>query len=265
MADGDAAAAALVSAVRRLGGHVDGLTLRSTPRLGLCAFASAHLPAGHAAIALPAAAALTPACAAAWLCLHGGSSAPSPPRPPPSDRAQLLAYLVACRLGAPGCSLVHVAYAASLPAGCDSPLLWPPSDLAALDGTDAARTLALQRRELERQHGRLLRAYPRLQQAPPGEPLSLTLDALLWAHAAHASRCFPASMLPGGGGGAAGAALVRASHASGDDVDDAAATGILLPVLDALNHGVGGCGAGVRWDAAVGVASLSRPRGVSRR
>lgn len=79
------------------------------------------------------------------------------------------------------------------------------------------------RREYDALFPLLSRAAPRLF------PRALfTWDAFLWAHAAYASRCFPRSCLPGGSGDGADAAL--------EALGDAEADGVLVPLLDIVNH-----------------------------
>jgi len=230
----EACAARLVAAVEGLGGSFTGLgaEVRKAPSgLGLGLFAARQLQAGDVLAVLPAAACLSSEAAlgspladavrAAGLrvCAAEAADAVTP-------RSLLLLYLLAARHGT--CDALppaHAAYARSLPDRFSLPLLWPVEVQAReLGGTELLREAQLQRVALSAQHARL---FPRLSRARPDlfPRRHFSLDAFLWAHAAVASRAFPASSL------AAGAAGGEAEAAA-----DAEADGVLLPLLDIANH-----------------------------
>ena len=144
-------------------------------------------------------------------------------------RSVLYAYLIAARAASAALPAVHVAYARSLPAMFDVPLLWPDADCAELAGTELARSVALMRDHLRAEHDAL---FPRMCTVAPTlfqEPV-FTWPAFMWAHAAYSSRCFAGSCAPGSAG-ATGDAV-----GGGAEQDAAAAHGVLLPLLDIANH-----------------------------
>jgi hypothetical protein len=173
-------------------------------------------------------------------------------------RGVLCAYLTAARSAGSALPAAHVAYARSLPAAFDVPLLWPEAECSELlGGTELARSVALMRDHLRSEYDAL---FPHMCAAAPGlfPRSAFTWQAFLWcvpcyqcrsmcaaacalltsvpsarAHAAYSSRCFAASCAPG-----AAAAADSDGEVVGDTAADdaAAAHGVLLPVLDIANH-----------------------------
>ena len=144
-------------------------------------------------------------------------------------RSVLYAYLIAARAGSSALPAVHVAYARSLPAAFDVPLLWPRTECAELlDGTELKRSVALMRNHLRGEYDAL---FPRLCVAAPNlfRRRLFTWSAFQWAHAAYSSRCFAGSCAPG-------AVAAGAIVGDGAEQDAAAAHGVLLPLLDMANH-----------------------------
>ena len=143
-------------------------------------------------------------------------------------RSVLYAYLIAAR-AASALPAAHVAYARSLPASFDVPLLWPDAQCAELVGTELARSVALMRDHLREEYDVL---FPRMCAAAPAlfrRPV-FTWAAFMWAHAAYSSRCFAGSCAPGSVGAA------ETAVGEGAEQDAAAAHGVLLPLLDIANH-----------------------------
>ena len=149
-------------------------------------------------------------------------------------RSVLYAYLIAARAASPALPAAHVAYARSLPASFDVPLLWPDAECAELAGTELARSVALMRDHLRDEYDAL---FPRMCAAAPAlfrRPV-FTWAAFMWAHAAYSSRCFAGSCAPGAAGAAEDAEGVGLVG-DGAEQDAAAAHGVLLPLLDIANH-----------------------------
>jgi hypothetical protein len=159
-------------------------------------------------------------------------------------RSVLYAYLIAARAASAALPAVHVAYARSLPASFDVPLLWPDEDCAELAGTELARSVALMRDHLRDEYDAL---FPRMCTAAPAlfrRPV-FTWPAFMWAHAAYSSRCFAGSCAPGSAGATGDA------EGGGAEQDAAAAHGVLLPLLDIANHQPAGA------DMCAGLGALS--------
>ena len=161
-------------------------------------------------------------------------------------RAVLYCYLIAARGAGSALPAAHAAYARSLPASFDGPLLWSDAECGELlAGTELARSVALMRDHLRGEFDAL---FPRMCAVTPGlfRRQLFTWPAFLWAHAVYSSRCFAGSCAPGA---ARGAADAEADGGVGDAAahDAAAAHGVLLPVLDIANHAPEGADMCAAW------------------
>ena len=95
-------------------------------------------------------------------------------------RGVLYAYLIAARSAGSALPAAHVAYARSLPAAFDVPLLWPEAECSELlAGTELARSVALMRDHLRSEYDAL---FPRMCAAAPGlfPRSAFTWQAFLW-------------------------------------------------------------------------------------
>ena len=130
----------------------------------------------------------------------------------------------------------HV-YLASLPAEAPNCECWAPEKRALLRGTNLGAAAERAREKLDAQHAALL---PALAAARPdlfGQPgggggggggggyLGGGLEGVRWARGMYTSRAYPASLCP---------ELAEPAAAAGGD--GGAATGVMLPLFDIMNH-----------------------------
>lgn len=243
----------LLAALEALGGGLTAaVAVRDSVSQGAGLFATRDVEAGERLWTVPPAAALSVESALASPVgqalrasfpvsgsLGDGSGAVTP-------RCALYLYLVhlrSCESPAEPVAAAHAAYARSLPTRVDSPLLWADSEpeaLAGLAGTELPRSATAMCSVLRDQYALL---FPALSEQHPAlfPAERFTWAAFLWAHLAYASRCFAMSYVDEG-------------TPSGPEADE---HGLLLPLQDLANHGLGG--ANVRWDAAASAAYAARP------
>ena len=131
-------------------------------------------------------------------------------------RSVLYAYLIHLR----GSGGRWGAYADALPKSYGSPFTWEPSEL----GTDLRAEVSKWRQHLDGQYAAL---FPALSVAEPTMfPAEVfTREAWMWAHLSYETRCFP----KGGAGSGSG------------EVEEEDEDGVLVPLVDMLNHDHGRC------------------------
>ena len=120
------------------------------------------------------------------------------------------------------------AYADALPKSYGSPFTWEPREL----GSELRDDVSKWRQHLDGQYAAL---FPAMSVAEPAMfPAEVfTREAWMWAHLSYETRCFPKD---GGEAAAVG-------HGAGgrDEVEDEDEDGVLVPLVDMLNHDHGRC------------------------
>ena len=227
---GAGAAALLLEALEEAGAKLNGVTVRSCASLGAGLFATRSLSVGDViAERLDGLTCEVALASPVGEALRGAGASP---------RSVLLMYLLACRYSEAALPALNLAYARSLPASCDLPVLWPEDEQESLlGGTELLKHVQRQRSLLVDHHRRLAKAIARSPSLFP--PAHCGLDGFLWAHAVLSSRAFPASSLGG--------------------AEDEDATGVLIPLLDIGNHDAEGADISFEYGRDDGRVVMRRP------